>query len=57
MTDTQLRKAHLLALASDCKREANKLFAERKNRHDAARYDKLAAVYQEMADWVERESK
>jgi hypothetical protein len=57
MTDIQLRRAHLLALAADCKRKANKLFADRKNRHDAERYLKLGAVYQEMADWVERDSK
>jgi hypothetical protein len=49
MTD---RKAHLLALPADCKREANRLFANKKDRHHAERYLKLREIYIEMADAI-----
>jgi hypothetical protein len=56
VSDTVSRKTHLLDLASDCKREANRLFANKKDRHDAERYLKLREVYIDMAENVREES-
>ena len=48
MSDASSQKDHLLNLARDAEREASRLFSEEEY-HDAERYQKLAAIYLDMA--------
>lgn len=49
MTDARSRRAHLLALASEAEREADRLFAD-ENYEDGERFKKLADTYRGMAE-------